>query len=141
MPAELNYITLKKAEQNDGQIDISPQVIEIIAGIASVQVKGVNRMHGSFTNSVNELFGKKERGKGVKLEFNQNKLNVDVFLFLDYGISVPDVALEIQKQVRQQLLFMTDLKVGSVNVHVQGMVAPKNEKVDTEKLFDNGDKD
>ncbi|MSE22066.1 Asp23/Gls24 family envelope stress response protein, partial [Lactobacillus parabuchneri] len=44
---------------------------------------------------------------------------------LNYGVSVPKVALQIQSQVEQQLLFMTGLKVTEVNVHVQGVVPEK----------------
>ncbi|CAM2764172.1 Asp23/Gls24 family envelope stress response protein [Fructilactobacillus fructivorans] len=141
MAADESFITLDNKKSDLGSIKIAPRVIEVVAGIAAVQVEGVNRMRGSFSSSVNELFGRKERGKGVKLAIANGKLNVDIFVYLNYGVSVPKVALEIQSQVKQQLLFMTDLRIGAVNVHVEGMIPPKSTgKVDTDKLFDNEDK-
>ncbi|MFN1208764.1 Asp23/Gls24 family envelope stress response protein, partial [Enterococcus lactis] len=78
--------------------------------------------------SVNELFGRKEMGKGIRLNFKDEKLIVDVYVYLNYGVSVPKVALEIQEQVKQQLLFMTELDLGEVNVHVEGVVHEKQDK-------------
>ncbi|KRM68075.1 hypothetical protein FD06_GL000193 [Apilactobacillus ozensis DSM 23829 = JCM 17196] len=135
--AEESNIDLKNTESSElGEIKIAPRVLEIVSSIASVQVKGVNRMCGSFSNSMNELFGHKEFNKGVKLDFNDDQLNVDVYVYLEYGVSVPQVALEIQKQVKQQLLFMTELKVNEVNVHVEGIVPQKDSvKIDPDQLF------
>lgn len=97
-------------------------------------------MRGSIANSVNELFGKKERGKGVKLSVTGDTLNVDVYAYLNYGVSVPRVALAIQEQVKQQLLFMTDLRVSEVNVHIQGVIPEKTtQAVDPDNLFDDND--
>lgn len=134
--AEETNISLKKSSSDLGEIKISPSVLEIIASIASVQVKGVKRMRGSLATSVNELFGRKEMGKGIKLDFHDGKLVVDVYVYLNYGVSVPKVALNIQEQVKQQLLFMTELDLGEVNVHVEGIVPDKSDKkYDPNTLF------
>ena len=121
--AEDTNIVLK-SDPELGKIEIAPNVLEIVAGIATTEVKGVNRMRGSFTDLISR---KKEHGKGVKLTYNGDDLIVDIYVYLNYGVSVPKVALEIQDQVAQQLLFMTELQVKEVNVHVQGMVTEKNQ--------------
>lgn len=136
--AEQTNISLPKASSNFGDIQISPNVLEVIASIASVQVKGVKRMRGSLATSVNELFGRKEMGKGIRLNFKDEKLIVDVYVYLNYGVSVPKVALEIQEQVKQQLLFMTELDLGEVNVHVEGVVHEKQDKKANSKSLLNG---
>ncbi len=83
---------------------------------------------------------KKERGKGVKLSLNDDALNVDVYAYLNYGVSVPKVALAIQEQVKQQLLFMTDLQVNEVNVHIEGVIPEKTtQAVDPDNLFGDDD--
>ncbi|GAJ25421.1 alkaline shock protein [Liquorilactobacillus sucicola DSM 21376 = JCM 15457] len=125
-----------------GQIEVAPEVIEIIAGIAANQVEGVYSMRGSLANSLNELFGRKSRGKGIKLEQDGDKLGVEIYVFLNYGVSVPKVALEIQEKVKQQLLFMTGLNLETVDVYVQGVVPEKQAQgVDPDDLFgeENGD--
>lgn len=136
--AEQTNISLPKASSKFGDIQISPNVLEVIASIASVQVKGVKRMRGSLATSVNELFGRKEMGKGIRLNFKDEKLIVDVYVYLNYGISVPKVALEIQEQVKQQLLFMTEIDLGEVNVHVEGVVHEKQDKGANLKSLLNG---
>ncbi|CAI2599057.1 Asp23/Gls24 family envelope stress response protein [Apilactobacillus kunkeei] len=136
--AEQTNISLPKASSKFGDIQISPNVLEVIASIASVQVKGVKRMRGSLATSVNELFGRKEMGKGIRLNFKDEKLIVDVYVYLNYGVSVPKVALEIQEQVKQQLLFMTELDLGEVNVHVEGVVHEKQDKKANSKSLLNG---
>ncbi len=124
--AEDTNIILHTNDPELGKIEIAPNVLEIIAGVAAAQVDGVNRMRGSFSSSVNELLGRrKEHGKGVKLTYSNEELDVDIYVYLNYGVSVPKVALEIQSQVEQQLLFMTEIKVHEVNVHVQGVIPEK----------------
>lgn len=140
--AEDTNIVLKSSEPTLGKIEVAPQVLEIVAGIAASNVDGVARMRGSLANSVNELFGKKERGKGVKLSFDQGTLNVDVYVYLNYGVAVPKVALTIQEQVKQQLLFMTDLRLNEVNVHIEGVIPEKaTQTVDPDNLFDDESED
>lgn len=144
--AEDTNIILESKEPALGKIEVAPQVLEIIVGIAASQTEGVARMRGSLANSVTELFGRKEQhGKGVKLVFDGDELAVDVYVYLDYGVAVPKVALAIQDSVKQQLLFMTDLDLREVNVHVEGIIPEKTaQQVDPDNLFnqtDEGDSD
>ncbi|MBW1605645.1 Asp23/Gls24 family envelope stress response protein [Lactobacillus sp. Sy-1] len=138
--AESNTL-LKGNKQSAGSIHIAPRVLEIIASIAAVKVPGVERMQGSFATGVNELFGHKDFGKGIKLSFNdQDQVSVDIYVYVDYGVSVPKVALEIQDKVKQQLLFMTELDVLDVNVHIEGIVHAHSEsKIDPDDLFADND--
>ena len=130
-------LALKPDRSKLGTIKIVPRVLEIIASIAAVQVKGVNRMRGSFTTGVNELLGRKELGKGIRLSFDQHHyLTVDIYVYINYGYSVPRIALKIQDKVKQQLLFMTDLKVSAVNVHVNGIIPSKQSaSINPHQLF------
>ena len=126
-------IVLKNEETNDlGRIEMAPEVLEIIIGIAAAKVDGVYSMRGSLANNISALLGRQNRGKD---------LAVDVYTFLNYGVSVPKVANEIQEKVRQQVLFMTGIELAAVNVHIQGMVPEKEEPtVDPNNLFEeNGD--
>ena len=84
-------------------------------------------MRGSLANSVSKLFGKENRSKGVKLDQKDSALKVDVYALLNYGVSVPKVAYEIQEKVKQHVLFMTGLKLDVVDVHIQGIVPEKQE--------------
>ena len=111
-----------------GEIEIAPEVIEVIAGIAANEVEGVYAMQGTFKSGVNELLGRTAHNKGVRLTVDENGLVVDVYCYVKYGESVPKVALEMQQKVKEQVLFMSNLEVSEVNIHVVGLVTPKGEE-------------
>lgn len=135
--AEESKIVLTSEDQSLGAIQISPRVLEFIAGIAASQVDGVAKMHGSLANNVGELLGRSDHRRGVKLTMDDDHdLTIDVAVFLDYGVAVPQVAAKIQENVKQRIASMTDLKVGIVNVHVQGINAEKSESdIDPNDIF------
>lgn len=136
--AEDSTIILNSDDQSLGKIQIAPRVIEIIAGIAANKIDGVSKMHGSLANNVGELLGRSDRRRGVKLANREDRtLAIDVDVYLDYGAQLPKVAAEIQGKVTQQVALMTDLTVSEVNVHVQGIVTPKEaQTVDPDNLFE-----
>ena len=132
--SEDNNIVLTSKEPSLGEVRLAPEVIEVIIGIAASQVDGVYSMRGSIANSFSELLGRQIRGKGVKVNKDEDQLKVDVFL--NYGVSVPKVAAQIQEKVRQQVLFMTGIEILGVDVHVQGVIPEKQEQtIDPNNLF------
>lgn len=121
--------------QELGEIIIAPEVIEVIIGIAAAKVEGVYAMRGSLASNVNQLLGKNTHGKGVYLTNDEDGLKVDLYTYLEYGTSVPKVAMAMQERVKQQVLFMTDVALQEVNIHVVGVVAEKMEQPTLQELF------
>ena len=108
-------------EQNDG-IEISSDVIAVIAGVAVSEVEGVAGMSGSFAGGISEvLSGKKNLAKGIKVDINDQKAKLDINIIVEYGARIPDVAYEIQTRVKKSVETMSGLTVEEVNVHVQGV--------------------
>ncbi|AIQ48333.1 alkaline-shock protein [Paenibacillus sp. FSL R7-0273] len=101
-----------------GEIQIAPEVIEVIAGLATVEVRGVAGMSGGFAGGIVELLGRKNLSKGVKVEVGQREAAVDVSVIIEYGNRIPEVAGEIQRNVKRSIETMTGLTVVEVNVHV-----------------------
>ncbi|MCU9613833.1 Asp23/Gls24 family envelope stress response protein [Caldibacillus lycopersici] len=101
-----------------GRIEIAPEVIEIIAGIAASEVTGVANMRGNFASGVVERLGKKNHGKGIRVDLSDNQIKIDVYCVLNFGVTIPKVAKEMQDNIRQALLNMTGLETDEVNVHV-----------------------
>ncbi len=107
--------------ENEG-IEISSDVIAVIAGVAVSEVQGVSGMAGSFAGGITEvLSGKKNLAKGIKVEKEEENVKIDVNIIVEYGSRIPDVAFEIQNRVKKSVENMTGLKVEEVNVHVQGV--------------------
>lgn len=108
-------------DQQLGKVEIAPEVIEIIAGLAASEVDGVASMRGNFASDVVERFGKKSHSKGVKVEISETTIQIDMFVVLQYGISIPKTAQQLQTNIRQSLKNMTALEVDEINVHVVGI--------------------
>lgn len=107
--------------ENEG-IQISSDVVAVIAGVAVSEVQGVSGMSGGFAGGITEvLSGKKNLAKGIKVDIDEDKAKIDVNIIVEYGSRIPDVAFEIQNRVKKSVENMTGLKVEEVNVHVQGV--------------------
>lgn len=104
-----------------GSVTFADEVIAIIAGLAATEIKGVANMAGSVSSSINEMLGKKDHTKGVKVEVGKEEAAVDLYLMLTYGISIPDTCRAVQENVKKAIETMTGLRVVEVNVHVQGV--------------------
>ena len=111
-----------KEEQTENGIEISNDVIAVIAGVAVSEVQGVASMSGGFAGGITEvLSGKKNLAKGIKVEKSENSAKIDVNIIVEYGSRIPDVAFEIQNRVKKAVEGMTGFKVEEVNVHIQGV--------------------
>ena len=128
-------IETETTEENEG-IQISNDVIAVIAGVAVSEVQGVSSMAGGFAGGISEVFsGKKNMSKGIKVDKTENKAKIDVNIIVEYGSRIPDVAYEIQNRVKKSVEGMTGFKVEEVNVHVQGVDTniSKNENTSKEQ--------
>ncbi|WP_018132462.1 Asp23/Gls24 family envelope stress response protein [Effusibacillus pohliae] len=111
-----------------GQIRIAPEVIEIIAGLAATEVRGIAGMSGSVAGGIAELLGRKNLGKGVKVEVGEKQCAVDLSVVMEFGMKIQEVAAEVQKNVKRAIENMTGLEVVEVNVHVLGVTFKNEEK-------------
>lgn len=104
-----------------GKVEIAPEVIEVITGIAATEVDGLFAMRGNFATGVVERFGKKAHSKGVKVELSESGILIDLFVVLNFGVSIPQVAEKLQSNIRQTLKNMTALEIDEINIHVVGI--------------------
>lgn len=116
-----------------GTIQIAPEVIEIIAGLATIEVTGVAGMSGGFAGGIAELLGRKNLSKGVKVEVGQREAAVDVSIIVEYGNRIPEIASDIQRNVKRSIETMTGLHVVEVNVHIHDVHFKTTDKPETEE--------
>ena len=134
--AESKTAETENSENTENGIEISNDVIAVIAGVAVSEVQGVASMSGGFAGGITEvLSGKKNMAKGIKVDKNENTAKIDVNIIVEYGSRIPDVAFEIQNRVKKSVESMTGFKVEEVNVHVQGVDTniSKSENTDNPK--------
>ena len=116
------YMTLP---EENGSINISEEVIAAIAVGAVRDVEGVSGMMtnlgGSVTDLVNNKRNAQKGAKGVKIDMTGTALTLDVYLTVQYGLPIPEVAEYDQKGVISVVVAMTGCSVGAVYVHVGGV--------------------
>ncbi|WP_025026196.1 Asp23/Gls24 family envelope stress response protein [Caldalkalibacillus mannanilyticus] len=101
-----------------GKVEIAPEVIEVIAGLAASEIDGVAFMSGGFVGGIVERLGRKNLAKGVRVELGEERTAVDVSIVVEYGVRIPSVAMAVQENVKTAIQNMTGLDVIEVNVHV-----------------------
>jgi uncharacterized alkaline shock family protein YloU len=107
-----------------GEVHIAEDVIATIACLSAVEVKGVAGMSGGITGGIAEVLGKKNLSKGVKVEVKGESVYLHLNLIVKYGITIPEIAWEIQDKVKTMVETMTALKVATVDIHVQAVQFP-----------------
>lgn len=137
MTRELDKINEKKVQDTSaeteqeesledvGDIRIADEVICIVASLAAQEVPGVVSMSGGLTDGINHFLGKENASKGVKLKFEGRTVNANVYINIEYGCSIPEIALEVQEKVKDAIEAMTGYDVQFVDVIVEGVAKRK----------------
>ncbi|HEY5583943.1 MAG TPA: Asp23/Gls24 family envelope stress response protein [Ruminiclostridium sp.] len=115
-----------------GSVKISEEVVAIIAGIAATDVPGVAGMSGGIAGGIAEILGRKNLSKGVKVEVGEKEAAIDLYIIVEFGSRIPEVAWDIQEKVKTAVQTMTGLNVVEVNIHVQGVNFDKEIKKEPE---------
>lgn len=117
-----------KNEIDMGIVKISDEVVGVIAGLATTEIKGIVGMSASLAGGITQILsGKKNLSKGVKVSVGENSASIDLFVVVEYGIKIPEVAVAVQENVKKAVESMTGLTVSTVNIHVQNVLIPKLE--------------
>lgn len=112
-----------------GSIRISEEAVATIVKMAAAQVSGIAPVPISMASGFTEKLGKKNPAKGVKVELEQHEVRIALYIYVDYGVKIPKMAMELQKEIRDSVQMMTGLQVKEVNIYVQGISFEKeNEK-------------
>ena len=122
MAESKEYMTMP---EENGSINISEEVIAAIAVGAVREVEGVPGMMTNLGGSVTDLVTNKKNAqkgaKGVKIDMTGAALVLDLYLTVQYGQPIPEVAENAQKAVSSAVEAMTGCPVEAVNIHVGGV--------------------
>lgn len=109
----------------ENKIKIAAEVIATIAGISASEIEGVSSMSGGIADGIASILGKKNMGKGVKVDLNEKDVTIDLSIIVQYGCKIHNVARNVQESVKAAILDMTDLNVLEVNINVLGVSTEK----------------
>jgi len=105
-----------------GKICIYPESIAIVAGHAALECYGVvDLVANKLSDNFALLFKKQPSNKGVKILTVDNKIYIDLYVILKFGVSISAVAESLKKAVKYSVEEFTGMIVDSVNVNVLGV--------------------
>jgi uncharacterized alkaline shock family protein YloU len=111
-----------------GSVQIHQSVIASIARVAATTVPGVVEMSGGLVDGLAGMIGKKSPDRGIRVEFQENSVVIELHVIVEYGVRIPHVAWQIQTDVRKAVELMTGKAVKAVQVIVQGVRLPPADK-------------
>lgn len=114
----------------EGRCIISEEVIATIASTAALEVEGVAGL-ATRVPELRNLMGS-AASKAVAVINNENETVVDIYLNLKEGVRIPDVAGEVQREIKSAVQSMTGKPVTKINVHVAGIVLESKKAPATE---------
>ena len=85
-----------------GKIIFAPDVIATIANLAASEVEGVENLSGTVAESISGMLGgKKSLTKGIRVDFTEENVNIDISVVVKYGFKIHEVCQNIKKKVNK----------------------------------------
>jgi uncharacterized alkaline shock family protein YloU len=111
-----------KIKNDVGTIYISEDVMLKVVGFAALECYGIVAMSSKRAkDGIVEWLGRENLSKGVQIKSVDDMVDVDLFIVVEYGISVTAVCTSIKEVVKYKLESMTGIKVRNVNITVEGI--------------------
>ena len=105
-----------------GQISISDLAIAKVASRTALECYGIVEMVSRrFTDALAELLKKDTGRKGIKVTTSGNRIFVDVYVMVKYGVTMNAVAESLKEAVKYKVERFTGMIVSTVNVNVIGV--------------------
>ena len=110
-------------ESDQGKTAIADGVVAKIAGIAAREVDGVHDLTpmgagAAIAGIATRITRGDQRASGVSVEVGQREAAVDLNMTVNYGVSIPQVALSVRQNIMARVREMTGLTVKEVNINV-----------------------
>ena len=103
-----------------GNIHISEEVLAVISAAAALEVEGVSSI-ASGGKDIGDLLGKKNMARGVRVQVEEEQVQVELTILVKYGYTIMDVARAVQDAVSTNIESMSGLSVQAVNINVGGV--------------------
>jgi uncharacterized alkaline shock family protein YloU len=105
-----------------GRIEVFPSAVGAIAAHASLSCYGIAGMAArGLRDGFAELLRRENVDRGVEVVEIEGGLAIDVFVIVQYGIRISEVAHNLQQTVKFEVERAVNVPVARVNVNVQGV--------------------
>ncbi|MGI6038483.1 MAG: Asp23/Gls24 family envelope stress response protein [Limnochordia bacterium] len=120
---------VKGSSTDLGSINITEDVIAIIAGIAATECYGlVGMVPRNMQEGLSELLNRENFGRGVDVKVEDDKVIIGLHIVVEYGTRISEVAHNVQEKVKYAVEYYLGLEVAQVNINIQSVRVSKNLK-------------
>ena len=108
-------------ENKLGSYTVSEEVVLKVAGYAALECYGIVGMAAKrTTDGIVQILGLDNIGRGVIIHIdNDNSVDVELYIIVEYGISISAVAETLIDTVKYKIEYLTGVRVKTVNVTVE----------------------
>ncbi len=99
-----------------GRITIASDAVAQIVGHTAAECYGVVGMAGK---GLKRLLTRDRLTQGIEVSARNGALAVDLYVVVEYGLNLVEVATTVRSRVTYEVERLTGLEVGAVEVHIQ----------------------
>lgn len=118
-----------------GRTSISDAVVAKVVGVAAREVPGVHEMGSGAARALGAVRERIPGGapgsrftQGVGVEVGERQAAVDLDVIVDYGVSIPDLAAGVRRNVVDAVEKICGLEVTEVNISVDDIHLPGDDE-------------
>lgn len=112
---------MEEQQESIGRIEVAPEVLITIVRQEVLSIKGVRKM-APIPSDVGHIFRRSSRHDGVILDYSDNRLAFDIYVFMEPDVNLREASRAIQVAVVEAIDKMVGVPVDAVNVHVEDVV-------------------
>ena len=115
--------SVNSQENSVGVIRVHESVIASIVRKITLETDGVVRLAGnSLVDNLAEIVGsKKIQDRSISVEMGASSVSIEIGVIIKYGVPIPPVAEAIKNSVASEILKLTGMKVGKINIIVMDL--------------------
>ena len=103
-----------------GVVTVTEDVITRVAGYATLDCYGIVGMASKrSTDGIVQMMGRENLGRGVKIKSAGDKVDIELYIIVEYGISIGAGAASIIETVKYKVEHLTGVPVGRVNIFLE----------------------
>ena len=105
-----------------GRIYITDEAIAQVAGSLALNSIGIAELVSKkFSDSLSDIFKKSRTSRGVRVLTNEDKVYIELFVYVKYGMSIENVSQILKKEIQHGIEEFTGMIVETINVNVVGV--------------------
>lgn len=114
-------------------MELSDELVAVCAGSAALSTDGVFELSGGIRELLSRNILRKDLlSKGVRVSQTDDGVVLDISIIVRYGVKIPEVAWDLQENVKKAVEEKTkhQIHVKAVNVRVQGVESTDEDPYD-----------